>query len=105
MAVRREEDDDDLQWQQAAACRGENAATFYPPPFFERKDLRIARENLAKSICADCSVKQACLGYAMRTAEPHGIWGGLNEAERRDVRNRAIDNRVIDNRVNNQRTT
>ncbi|MEO6123327.1 MAG: WhiB family transcriptional regulator [Ilumatobacteraceae bacterium] len=89
MAVRREEEDDDLRWQQSAACRGENAAMFYPPPFFERKDLRVARESLAKSVCASCPVKQSCLGHALRTAEPHGIWGGLNEAERKGLRQRA----------------
>jgi WhiB family redox-sensing transcriptional regulator len=89
MAVRRDEEFDDLQWQQAAACRGENAAMFYPPPFFERKDVRLTRESLAKSICANCPVEDACLAYALRTAEPHGIWGGLNETERRELRDRS----------------
>ncbi len=88
MAVRRDDDCEDLQWQQAAACRGENSALFYPPSSFERKDRRLERESLAKSICADCMVKPACLEYARRTAEPHGIWGGLNEAERRELRSR-----------------
>ena len=88
MAARREDDFDDLRWQQAAACRGENASMFYPPPFFERKDVRIAREHLAKSICAQCGVRTACLDHALRTSEPHGIWGGLNELERRELRDR-----------------
>lgn len=88
MVARRDDEHDDLRWQQAAACRGENAAMFYPPPFFERKDVRLARESLAKSTCADCSVRRDCLGYALRTAEPHGIWGGLNELERRGLRGR-----------------
>lgn len=86
MVARRDDEYEDLQWQQSAACRGENAAMFYPPPFFERKDVRLSRESLAKSICAECPVKQACLQHAIRTAEPHGIWGGLNEFERREFR-------------------
>ena len=83
MVARHDEESDDLQWQQHAACRGDHASTFYPPVHFERKDLRLARERLAKSICAQCRVKQACLAHALQTAESHGIWGGMNEVERR----------------------
>jgi hypothetical protein len=28
-------------------------------------------------------VRAACLDYALSIREPHGIWGGLTEAERR----------------------
>jgi WhiB family redox-sensing transcriptional regulator len=56
---------------------------FFPPSHFERKVERAARERRAKEICADCPVVQECLEYAMSIKEPHGIWGGLNEAERR----------------------
>lgn len=70
-------------WQHRAACRGPHAAVFFPPPRFERKAEKQAREVRAKEICADCAVSEACLGYAMQIKEPHGIWGGLNEAERR----------------------
>jgi len=85
MVARRDDEYDNLEWQQNAACRGEHASSFYPPSHFERKDVRLARERLAKSICAVCSVRQACLSHALRTSEPHGIWGGLNETERRDL--------------------
>ena len=90
MAQRRDEyieldNDADLQWQASAACRGENGSLFYPPPRFERKDHRVSREKRAKSICSGCEVQESCLDYALRTAEPHGIWGGLNERERRDI--------------------
>jgi len=88
MVARRDDEYDNLEWQQSAACRGEHAKSFYPPAHFERKDLRLARERLAKSICAVCPVKQACLSHALRTAEPHGIWGGLNEFERRELAHR-----------------
>jgi WhiB family transcriptional regulator, redox-sensing transcriptional regulator len=88
MVARRDDEYDDLEWQQMAACRGDDASSFYPPSFFERKDLRLNRERLAKSICALCPVKQACLSFALRTAEPHGIWGGLNEIERRELAQR-----------------
>lgn len=70
-------------WQLKAACRGPQASVFFPPPHFERKDEKLERETRAKSICSSCSVKDECLDYAVAIREPHGIWGGLNESERR----------------------
>ncbi len=91
MAVRREEHDvrrdggqpEGYEWQLQAACRGQDSAAFFAPPHFERKETRLARERFAKSVCRGCPVKEACLDYALRTHEPHGVWGGLNEFERR----------------------
>ncbi len=37
----------------------------------------------AKAICAQCSVTGPCLEMAIRIREQHGIWGGLNELERK----------------------
>lgn len=74
---------DGFDWQLDAACRGHDAAAFFPPPHFERKEVRLARERFAKSICRGCPVTTQCLDYALRTREPHGVWGGLNELERR----------------------
>ena len=56
---------------------------FFPPAHFERKDEKQDRERRAKAICTTCSVRRDCLDYALRIKEPHGIWGGLNELERR----------------------
>jgi WhiB family redox-sensing transcriptional regulator len=47
------------------------------------KDERLTRERRAKAICAVCPVQVECLEYAIRTREPHGVWGGLSEMERR----------------------
>jgi WhiB family redox-sensing transcriptional regulator len=58
---------------------------FFAPGQPERKDDRSARERLAKEICSTCAVREPCLGYALRIREPHGIWGGLNEMERRTL--------------------
>lgn len=71
------------EWQVRAACRGPQAAVFYPPPQFERKDDKRERERRAKDICAKCSVRKPCLEYAVTIRENHGIWGGLNESERK----------------------
>ena len=70
-------------WQLKAACRGPQAIVFFPPPQFERKDEKLERERRAKMICAQCSVRKECLDYALEIREQHGIWGGLNETERK----------------------
>jgi len=57
---------------------------FFPTHHHERKDERLSRERRAKAICASCPVLELCLDYALRIREPHGIWGGLNELERRN---------------------
>jgi WhiB family redox-sensing transcriptional regulator len=81
MSVQRAEE----TWQIKAACRGPQASVFFPPSQFERKDEKEGREARAKSICSSCSVRRDCLDYAIRIREPHGIWGGMNELERKQI--------------------
>ena len=75
-------------WQVRAACRGPQSVIFFPPAYPERKDERLRREEQAKEICRTCSVCSDCLAYALRIREPHGIWGGLNETERKQLMER-----------------
>ena len=70
-------------WQGRAACRGSDAGLFFAPGSSEQKEEKDAREVIAKSFCADCPVRKECLDFALDTREPYGIWGGLNETERR----------------------
>ncbi len=75
----------DEMWQIKASCRGPHAEVFFPPAQFERKDEKEEREVRAKAICATCPVRRPCLDYSIQIREPHGIWGGLNEAERKQL--------------------
>ena len=75
----------EIEWQRRAACRGPHASVFFPPPHFEKRDEKRRRELRAKSICASCTVREDCLQYALDIGEQHGVWGGLNEAERREL--------------------
>jgi WhiB family transcriptional regulator, redox-sensing transcriptional regulator len=77
-------------WQLRAACRGPQAEVFFPPSHFERKDEKSERESMAKAICGTCPVRQVCLDYALAIREPHGIWGGLNELERKTLEKRTL---------------
>ena len=70
-------------WQFRGACRGEDASLFFAPSYFERREEKDAREAKAKAICARCPVRIDCLDYALGIREPHGVWGGMNEQERR----------------------
>jgi WhiB family redox-sensing transcriptional regulator len=74
-----------IGWQFLASCRGEESSLFFAPNYFERKEEKEAREKLAKAICGRCPVREPCLEYALRIREPHGIWGGMNESERRTL--------------------
>jgi len=78
-------------WQLKAACRGPQAEVFFPPSHFERKDEKADREAMAKDICATCAVQKPCLDYALAIREPHGIWGGLNELERKALEKRSLN--------------
>lgn len=72
-------------WQLAAACRGMDVDAFYHPPR-ERNRRRERRIAQAKTICDQCPVITQCRRHALEAREPYGIWGGLSEQERADIR-------------------
>lgn len=67
-------------WADAAACRHVDRAT-RDAFFHDEKDP----DNPARRICAGCSVRTQCLDHAITTGEPHGIWGGKDEEERKRI--------------------
>ena len=64
-----------LSWRQSAACRGVDPQIFYPASEEEAA--------AAKSVCAQCDVRGACLEFALGSREREGVWGGATERERR----------------------
>jgi WhiB family transcriptional regulator, redox-sensing transcriptional regulator len=70
-------------WQERAACLPYPAVLFFGMDESESSIDKRSREKKAKSICAACGVRRECLRHAMEAREPYGIWGGLNEVERR----------------------
>jgi WhiB family transcriptional regulator, redox-sensing transcriptional regulator len=71
-------------WQRHGSCRGMDSARFFHPDA-ERGQARARRVAQAKEICNACPVIAACREHALTVIEPYGIWGGLDEAERRAV--------------------
>jgi WhiB family redox-sensing transcriptional regulator len=70
------------EWTVRAECRQTRSGLFYAP-FGESSLARRDREELAKQICEQCPARTECLDHALRSNQDLGIWGGLNEAERR----------------------
>lgn len=65
-------------WQDRAACKTADAeAIFFP---VSTTDVTIAA---AKEICRSCPVIDACARFALERREPHGVWGGMSEKERK----------------------
>lgn len=77
---------DRWDWQLAAACRTTATEFFHPEDERSRSRTRFAREAAAKQLCNQCSVRRACLQFALSTREPYGIWGGYNPSEREALR-------------------
>ncbi len=67
----------EILWRELGACRGLEAAMFYPDEGDEGLE--------AKSVCAGCDVRVACLEHALASREKEGIWGGCTERERRRI--------------------
>lgn len=67
-------------WQRHAACKTVDPGVFYP--------TKGRGDEEAKAICEVCPCRAPCLAHALERPEHEGIWGGLNERERRSLRRR-----------------
>lgn len=73
-------------WLRQAKCSPEEAELFFAPMEEERGREAV---KVAKAICngnddrPPCEVRAECLTYAIENNENHGVWGGLDEVERR----------------------
>ena len=72
-------------WRVEAACRELPTELFFPIGHGPRAQ---AQAGLAKEVCGGCAVRDECLCYALGANARYGIFGGLDEEERRDVRRR-----------------
>jgi len=67
------------EWHGRGLCIGEDPDVFFPS--------NGALGSEARDICASCAVRQHCLSYAT-AADESGIWGGLDQDERRNLKRR-----------------
>jgi WhiB family transcriptional regulator, redox-sensing transcriptional regulator len=69
-----------VDWRSRATCLGADPELFFPVG-----TTALAGEQAiqAKAVCAGCPVRRECLDWALVTKQDHGVWGGLDEFERR----------------------
>ena len=83
-------------WRDHALCSG--AVTCPEDDYWhpEGKGPAVTnQESLAKAICADCPVREACLAHALRVdaisgGPAWGVFGGLNPDERKKLRKKGV---------------
>lgn len=75
---KREVGEADTAWKDQAVC--DDVDVMYAEG--------VVNQRIAKSFCARCPVVEDCLAYAMDTRQDFGVWGGLSEEDRRNLRRR-----------------
>jgi WhiB family redox-sensing transcriptional regulator len=73
------------EWRYDAACASNETDLFFP---VGTTAGAVAQTEAAKEVCAGCSVREACLAFALDTDQNHGVWGGTSEDERRAIKRR-----------------
>jgi WhiB family transcriptional regulator, redox-sensing transcriptional regulator len=77
-------------WYYDAVCSSVDPDLWFP----EQEDGRNTT-TAAKSICRTCPAVQLCAEYAITRPDLDGVWGGLTDRERKDIRaQRGIAERV-----------
>lgn len=71
-----------MEWSDRAACLSAEPEQFFPVGGEAAVGWEAAT---AKRVCAGCDVLVECRDYALATRQPFGVWGGLDEQERRAV--------------------
>jgi WhiB family redox-sensing transcriptional regulator len=71
-------------WHDGAACRGRGIDSWFP--------VQGRRPDDARAVCGRCPVLEECRRWALdQGPELQGVWGGLTEADRRQLRRTASD--------------
>ena len=76
-------DPDDMWWLPEARCIGTDPELFFP---VGTSPSALAQTATAKRICEACDVRPECLEWSLMTFQDAGVWGGLDEEERRVIR-------------------
>ncbi len=71
------------QWRAVALCRDTDPELFFPVGTTGPALDQIAA---AKAVCMQCAAREPCLEFALESNQDSGVWGGLSEEERRQIR-------------------
>lgn len=89
-------------WREDAACLKVDPELFFIVGAIKAGTPQYRQAERAKAVCAQCSVSEACLQYALETDQNEGIWGGMTEDERRELRRRARRGRRMGHRATSE---
>jgi WhiB family redox-sensing transcriptional regulator len=70
-------------WIERASCLDQDPELFFP---VGTTGAAVVQAERAKVVCAACPVRGECLHWALDTCQDAGVWGGLDEEERRVIR-------------------
>jgi WhiB family redox-sensing transcriptional regulator len=76
-------DPGDTWWAARAGCIGEDPDLFFPAG---SSPAAIEQTERAKVVCSRCDVRPECLRWSLDTFQDAGVWGGLDEEQRRRIR-------------------
>lgn len=80
----------ETQWMDSGLCRqGQYPGFLHYDPDPDSRDKAI-------EMCLSCPVRKPCLKHAVLSREPHGIWGGKTERQRRSLRREYLDGALRD---------
>lgn len=65
-------------WKLQGRCR----VSKYPDRWYSNNR---SEQLEAKRICSGCEVKERCLEEALAKGDIWGVWGGMNQSDRREV--------------------
>jgi len=78
-------DPEGMRWVDRAHCIGKDPELFFP---IGTTRPALAQARAAKAVCAECDVRDDCLEWSLITFQDAGVWGGMDEEERRAIRRR-----------------
>lgn len=81
---------DEWEWQDRALCAEIGGDPFFP-------ELGETAED-AKRVCRRCEVRAQCLDFAVREGIAFGVYGGMDERERRTLGPQHLDFRPASGR-------
>lgn len=81
--------DQEMQWMTDSNCATADPELFFDSELAAKGTNRTAR-YLAKQVCNECVVRSECLEYALAHDQEFGVWGGLDQDERRALKRRNV---------------
>jgi WhiB family transcriptional regulator, redox-sensing transcriptional regulator len=80
-----------MDWRHRAICRHVDPELFFPIGTTGPAAVQVEE---AKAVCRRCPVVNDCLQWALSSGQDAGVWGGLDEDERRALRRRGVRARM-----------